>query len=58
MPFTYIGFVSSTTLSIGNTYLVPKSTFNLLYIGQPGELGLRLNLLITAGSMDYSASGD
>ena len=42
MPVSHIGFVSTSNLSVGDTYLVPKLSLNLLFVGQICELGLEL----------------
>ena len=42
MPVSHIGSISTSNLSIGDTYLVPKLSLNLLFVGQLCELGLEL----------------
>lgn len=39
---TVIGIVSTTQLSISNVCLMPKFSWNFLYVGQLCELGLRI----------------
>ena len=43
MSVSHIGTVSSPDLIIPDTYLVPKLSLNLLYVGQLCELGLDLH---------------
>uniref|UniRef100_A0A2N9IYG8 Uncharacterized protein n=1 Tax=Fagus sylvatica TaxID=28930 RepID=A0A2N9IYG8_FAGSY len=43
MSVSHIGTVSSPDLTIPDTYLVPKLSLNLLYVGQLCELGLDLH---------------
>ena len=42
MPVSHIGFVSTSNLSIGDTYLVHKLSLNIISVGQLCELGLEL----------------
>ena len=43
MSVSHIGSISSPDLTIPNTYLVPKLSLNLLYVGQLCELSLDLH---------------
>ncbi|GKV11339.1 hypothetical protein SLEP1_g22603 [Rubroshorea leprosula] len=42
MQVSQYGQVSTSTLTLPNTFLIPKLTFNLIYVGQLCELGLEL----------------
>ena len=42
MSVSHIGTISSPNLTILDTYLVPKLSLNLLFVGQLCELGLDL----------------
>jgi hypothetical protein len=43
MSVSYIGTISSPNLTIPGTYLVPKLSLNLLFVGQLCELDLDLH---------------
>jgi hypothetical protein len=42
MPVSHVGSISTSNLSISDTYLVPKLSLNLFFVGQLCELGLEL----------------
>jgi hypothetical protein len=42
MPVSHVGSISTSNLSVSDTYLVPKLSLNLLSVGQLRELGLEL----------------
>jgi len=42
MPVSHVGSISTSNLSVSDTYLVPKLSLNLLSVGQLCELGLEL----------------
>ena len=57
MPISHIGSVSTSNLFVGDTYLVPKLSLNLLSIGQLYELGLELKFSNKAVDVHYSQAG-
>jgi hypothetical protein len=57
MSVSYIGTISSPDLTIPDTYLVPKLSFNLLFIGQLCELGLDLHFSNRGVDMQDTLTG-
>ena len=50
MPVSHKGIIPSPCLSLSDTFHIPKSSLNLLSVGQLSELGI--NLLFTNHGVD------
>ena len=50
MPVRYKGTISSPSLSLSDTFHIPKLSLNLLYVGQLCELGV--DILFTNYGVD------